>query len=132
MLDFLKTARELEEAGELLSLGERIGAGFESLVRQCKARGDEMFKSKVRTSKISKPPSILLGKNSWSAATRRSLLLSLSLTSEIIHNELELAQFQADAEAEEMERQVAMATDEAERQARCYGLRRDGKASCYR
>ena len=131
MLDFLKTARELEEAGELLSLGERVGAGFESLVRQCKARGDEMFKSKLRTSKISKPPSILLGKNSWSAATRRSKL-SLSLTSEIIHNELELARFQADAEAEEMERQAAMATDEAERQARCYGSRRDGKASCYR
>ena len=109
--DFLKTVRELEEAGEPLNLGEGVGAGFESLVRQCKARGDEIFKSKSRTSK---PPTIQLGKSSRSAATRRSKLSS-SLTSEIINDELELAQLQADAEVEEMERQAAI--DRAERQA---------------
>ena len=106
--DFFKTVRELEEAGEPLNLGEGVGAGFEfeSLVRQCKARGDEIFNSKGRTSK---PPTIQLGKSSLSAATRRSKLSS-SLISEIIDNELELAQLQADAEVEEMERQAAMAT----------------------
>ena len=57
--DFLKTVRELEEVREPLNLGEGVVAGFESLVRQCKARGDEMFKSKGRTSK---PPTIQLGK----------------------------------------------------------------------
>ena len=111
--DFLKTVRELEEAGEPLNLGEGVGAGFESLVRQCKARGDEIFNSKGRTSK---PPTIQLGKSSRSAATRRSKL-SLSLISEIIDDELELAQLQADAEVEEMERQAAIARDEMERQA---------------
>ena len=107
--DFLKTFRELEEAGEPLNLGEGVGAGFESLVWQCKARGDEMFKSKGRTSK---PPTMQLGKSSRSAATRRSKLSS-SLTSEIIDDELELAQLQADAEVEEMERQAARAGDKA-------------------
>ena len=102
--DFLKTVRELEEAVEPLNLGEGVGAGFESLVRQCKARGDEMFKSKGRTSK---PPTIQLGKSSRSAATWRSKLSS-SLTSEIIDDELKLAQLQADAEVEEMERQTAI------------------------
>ena len=102
--DFLKTVRELEEAGEPLNLGEGVGAGFKSLVRQCKARGDEIFKSKGRTSK---PPTIQLGKSSRSAATRRSKLSS-SLTSKIIDDELELAQLQADAEVEEMERQAAI------------------------
>ena len=96
--DFLKTVRELEEAGEPLNLGEGVGAGFESLVRQC--RGDDIFKSKGRTSK---PLTIQLGKSSRSAATRRSKLGS-SLISEIIDDELELAQLQADAEVEEMER----------------------------
>ena len=86
--DFLKTVLALEELGEPLNLGEGVGAGFESLVWQRKARGDEMFKSKGRTSK---PPAIQLGKNSRSAATRRSKLSS-SLTSEIIDDELELAQ----------------------------------------
>ena len=104
MRDFLKTVRELKEAGEPLNLGEGVGAGFESLVRQCKACGDEMFKSKGRTSKF---PTIQLGKSSRSAATRRSKLSS-SLTSEIIDNELELAQLQANAEVEEIERQAAI------------------------
>ena len=63
---------------------------------------------------MSKPPTIQLGKSSWSAATRRSKLSS-SLTFEIINDELELAQLQADAEVEEMERQAAI--DRAERQA---------------
>ena len=107
--DFLKTVRELKEAGEPLNLGKGINTGFESLVRQCKARGDEMFKSKGRTSK---PPTIQLGKSSRSAATRRSKLSS-SLTSEIISDELELAQLQADAEVKEKERQAARARDKA-------------------
>ena len=102
--NFLKTVRELEEAGGPLNLGEGVGAGFESLVRQCKARGNEMFKSKGRTSK---PPTIQLGKSSRSAGTRRSKLSS-SLTSEIIDDELELAQLQADAEVEEIERKAAI------------------------
>ena len=51
--------------------------------------------------------SIQLGKSSRSAATRRSKLSS-SLTSEIIDGELELAQLQADAEVEEIERQAAI------------------------
>ena len=100
MRDFLKTVREFEEAGEPQNLGKGVAAGFESLVRQCKARGDEMFKSKGRTSK---PPTIQLGKSSRSVITRRSKL-SLSFTSEITNNELELAQLQADAKVEEMER----------------------------
>ena len=112
MWDFLKTARELE-AGEPLNLGEGVGAGFESLVRQCKTRGDEMFKFKGRTSKL---PTIQVGKSSRSAATRCSKLSS-SLISEIIDDELELAQLQADAEVEEMERQAAMATEKMEKQA---------------
>ena len=70
-----------------------------------------MFKSKGHTSK---PPTIQLGKSSWSAATRCSKLSS-SLTSEIIDDELEQAQLQADTEVEEMERQAAI--DRAERQA---------------
>ena len=102
--DFLKTVQELEEAGEPLNLGEGVGAGFESLVRQCKARGDEIFNSKGRTSK---PSTIQLGKSSRSAATRRSKLSS-SLISEIIDDKLELAQLQTDAEVEEMERQAAI------------------------
>ena len=81
-----------------------MGAGFESLVRQCKARRDEMFKSEGRTSKF---PTIQLGKRFLLAANRCSKL-SLSLTSKIIDNELELAQLQADAEVEEMERQAAI------------------------
>ena len=109
--NFLKTVRELEEAGEPRNLGEGVGAGFKSLVRQCKARGDEIFKSKGRTSK---PTTIQLGKSSRSSATRRSKLTS-SLISEIIDDELELAQLQADAEVDEMERQAAI--DRAERQA---------------
>ena len=111
--DFLKTVQELEEAVEPLNLGKGVGAKFEFLVRQCKARGDEIFKSKGC---MSKPPTIQLGKSSQSAATRRSKLSS-SVTSEIIDDELELAQLQADAEVEEMERQAAMARDEMERQA---------------
>ena len=102
--DFLKTVRELEEAGEPLNLGEGVGAGFESLVRQCKACGDEMFKPKGCTSKL---PTIQLGKSSRLAATRRSKLSS-SLTSKIIEDELELVQLQADAEVEEMERQAVI------------------------
>ena len=94
----------MEEAGEPLNLGKGVAAGFESLVRQCKARGDKIFKSKGRTSKH---PTIQLGKSSRSAATRRSKLSS-SLTSEIIDDELELAQLQADAEVEEMERQAGI------------------------
>ena len=111
--DYLKTVRELEEAGEPLILGEGVGAGFKSLVQQCKAGGDEMFKSKGCTSKL---PTIQLGKSSRSAATRRSKLSS-SLTSEIIDNKLELAQLQADAEEEEIERQAAVDRAEMERQA---------------
>ena len=81
-----------------------MGAGFESLIRQYKPRGDEMFKSKGRTSKF---PTIQLGKSSQSAATRRSTLTS-SLTFKIIDYELELAQVQPDAEVEEMEMQATI------------------------
>ena len=108
---FFKNCLRYRGSGEPLNLGKEVGTGFESLVRQCKARGDEIFKSKGR---MSKPPTIQLGKSSWSAATRRSKLSS-SLTFEIINDELELAQLQVDAEVEEMERQAAI--DRAERQA---------------
>ena len=108
---FFKNCLRYGGSGEPLNLGKEVGAGFESLVRQCKVRGDEIFKSKGR---MSKPPTIQLGKSSWSAATRRSKLSS-SLTFEIINDELELAQLQAVTEVEEMERQAAI--DRAERQA---------------
>ena len=111
--DFLKTTQELEEAGEASGLRDRLAHEFESLVHVCKARGEDIIKTREQNQQ---PPSIQLGKSSRSTVTMRSRL-STSVSSEIINDELELAQLQAEAEVKELEREASLQRAEAERQA---------------
>ena len=95
--DFLKSARELED--DPANLGDRVGGDFEALVVKCKSRAEELAKNR------SKPPSIQLGKSS------RSISKSIPSASEIIDEELELIQLQADAAVADIERKAKAKAD---------------------
>ena len=94
--DFLKTVNELEETVGQLDLEGRIASEFESLVGHCKDRAKNLVDS--RESDFT-PTNIQLGKSSRSGGSRRS---RISRASEIIQEELELAQLDAEFEAAEI------------------------------
>ena len=113
--DFLKTVNELEETVGQLDLEGRIASEFESLVGHCKDRARNLVDS--RESDFT-PPNIQLGKRSRSGGSRRSRISrATSYASEIIQEELELAQLEAEFEAAEIKARVERARIEANAKA---------------